>query len=265
MTENNRPLAIVTGASNGIGYELAKCCAKNGFDLVVASGEPAIYDAACDILALGVEVEAVEADLSTLEGVDKLYFATRWRPVDALITNSGQGLGHAFLDQNFDDVQRVIDTDITGTIYLIQEVGRDMRSRGFGRILIAGPIVGFVPGSYQAVYNGIKAFLDSFSFAFRAELKDTGVTVTCMIPDTTETNLFERAGMLDTNVGQQKKVDPAELAMTGFDAMMRGEGDVVTGWQIKLQSEIALLTPSNLLAAQPNLRAKSNSQGQNDR
>jgi short-subunit dehydrogenase len=172
------------------------------------------------------------------------------RPVSALLANAGRGLGRAFLDQEFVDVRRVIDTNITGTIYLIQKVGRDMRSAGSGRILITGSIAGFMPGTYQAVYNGTKAFLDSFSFALRAELKDSGVTVTCLMPGATETDFFERADMLDTKVGQAKKDDPADVAKTGFQAMMKGEGDVVSGWQNKLQTAIANVTPAGMLAEQ---------------
>ncbi len=142
----------------------------------------------------------------------------------------------------------VVDTNITGTLLLIQKVGRDMRSAGAGRILITGSIAGFLPGTYQAVYNGTKAFLDSFSFALRAELKDSGVTVTCLMPGATETDFFERADMMDTKVGQQKKDDPAMVAKTGFDAMMKGAGDVVTGWQNKLQAAIAHVAPAGMLA-----------------
>lgn len=250
MSKEARPLAIVTGASTGIGYELAKCCAENGFDLVVAADESEINSAAEEFRKLGAKVEAVEADLATIEGVDRLYDALKGRPVDALLANAGRGLGHGFLEQNFEDVRHVVDTNITGTIYLIQKVGRDMRSRGQGRILITGSIAGFIPGTYHAVYNGTKAFLDSFSFALRAELKETGVTVTCLMPGATETEFFERADMLDTKVGQSEKADPADVAKTGFDAMMKGEGDVVAGWMNKLRSAIALVTPSSLLAEQ---------------
>ena len=250
MTANTRPFAIVTGASSGIGYELAKCCAEHGFDLLVAADEPAISEAAQAFHGLGVAVETVEADLATLAGVDQLYSATKGRPVDALRANAGHGLGHGFLDQQFDEVRHVIDTNITGTLYLIQTVGRDMRARGQGRILITGSIAGFMPGSFQAVYSGTKAFINSFSFALRNELQDTGVTVTCLMPGATETEFFERADMLDTKVGQQEKDDPAEVAKTGFDAMMQGEGDVVSGWKNKLQSAIANVTPASMLAEQ---------------
>ena len=147
MTSDTRPLAIVTGASSGIGYELAKCCAEHGFDLLIAADQPAINDAAQEFRALGVAVEAVEADLATLDGVDRLYAATKGKPVEALLANAGHGLGHAFLDQDFNTVQHIIDTNITGTIYLIQKVGKDMRAHDRGHILITGSVAGFMPGS----------------------------------------------------------------------------------------------------------------------
>jgi short-subunit dehydrogenase len=250
MPEPAKPLAIVTGASSGIGYELAKLCAQNGYDLLIAADQAAIHDVVKDFQALGSEVEAIEADLATLEGVDKLYAAAKGRPVGALLANAGHGLGHAFLDQDFAEARHVIDTNITGTIYLIQKVGRDMRARNEGRILITGSIAGFMPGTFQAVYNGTKAFIDSFSFALRAELKDTNVTVTCLMPGATETEFFERAGMEDTQVGQDKKDDPAYVAQVGFDAMMRGDGDVVSGWKNKFTTVLASVTPAGVLAEQ---------------
>src|SRR5918994_7946171 len=216
MTSDTRPLAIVTGASSGIGYELAKCCAQNGFDLLIAADEPKISQAADDFRALGVEVEFVEVDLATAQGVEALYSAVNGRPVEALVANAGHGLGKAFLDQDFNEVRHVIDTNITGTLDLIQKLGRDMRRHGRGRILIVGSIAGFMPGTFQAVYNGTKAFVDSFSWALRNELKDTGITVTCLMPGATETEFFERADMMDTDVGQGSKDDPADVAKTGF-------------------------------------------------
>ncbi|MBV8574950.1 MAG: SDR family NAD(P)-dependent oxidoreductase, partial [Acetobacteraceae bacterium] len=191
MSAETRPLAIVTGASTGIGYELAKCCAQNGFDLLVAADEPAIQEAAQAFGQLGAAVEAVQADLATIEGVDKLYAAANGRRVEALLANAGRGLGKGFLDQDFKDIRDVIDTNVTGTVYLIHKIGRDMRARGQGRILITGSIAGSLPGAYQAIYNATKSFLDSFSFAIRHELKDSGVTVTCLMPGATETEFFE--------------------------------------------------------------------------
>src|SRR5215217_4826873 len=202
MDVNARPLAVITGASAGIGHELARICAENEFDLLIAADQPKIRDAAEEFGRLGAKVEAVETDLATLEGMDKLYETAKGRPIEALLANAGHGLGKGFLDQDFKQVRHVIDTNVTGTIYLIQKVASDMRARGKGRILIVGSEGGFIPGTYHAVYNGTKAFIGSFSFALRAELKGSGVTVTCLMPGPTETDFFERADMLDTKVGQ---------------------------------------------------------------
>src|SRR5690554_5586364 len=150
MATTTRSFAIVTGASTGIGLHLARECAGNGFDLLIAADEPEIETAARKLRSLGADVEALQADLSTIAGVDALYDAARGRPVDALLANAGRGLGRGFLDQDFADVRHVVDTNVTGTIYLIQKVGRDMRARGQGRILITGSIAGFMPGTYQA-------------------------------------------------------------------------------------------------------------------
>jgi short-subunit dehydrogenase len=245
---DTRELAIVTGASTGIGHELAICCARHGYDLVVAADEPEIHTAADRFREFGVDVESVQADLSTLEGVDELYETVRGRPVGALLANAGRGLGHGFLGQDFDDIRKVVDTNITGTIYLVQKVGRDMVMARSGRILITGSIAGYMPGSFQAVYNGTKAFIDSFSFALRNEIKDTGVTVTCLMPGATETEFFQRAGLEDTKVGQAEKDNPAEVAENGFQAMLRGDGDIVSGWKNKLQTILASVTPSGVLA-----------------
>jgi short-subunit dehydrogenase len=259
VTKNSGKLAIVTGASTGIGYELAKCCALYGFDLLLAADEAEIFEAAEDFKKLGVRVDAVEADLATTEGAEDLYAAIEGRAVDALLANAGLGLGGAFLDQDFDDIRHVIDTNITGTIYLAQRIGRDMLSRGEGRILFTGSIAGFTPGTFNATYNATKAFIDSFSFALRNELKDTGVTVTCLMPGATETEFFERAGMTDTKIGQSKKDDPADVAKVGFEAMMNGDGDVVAGWKNKVLSAASLLTPSDVLAEQHRKRAEPGS------
>jgi short-subunit dehydrogenase len=144
----------------------------------------------------------------------------------------------------------VIDTNVTGTLYLIHRLGRVMRDQRQGRILITGSIAGFMPGTFQGVYNGTKALLDSFSFALRAELKDSGVTVTCLMPGATETEFFERADMLDTKVGASEKQPADEVAQVGFEAMLRGDGDVIAGWNNKLRAAIAHVTPAAALAEQ---------------
>lgn len=249
MNANIRPLAVVTGASSGIGRALARLCAQNGFDLIVVA-DRSLQDVAAECTAAGAKVESVETDLSTLKGVDTVLTCIGSRRVDALLANAGQGLGHAFLDQSFERIRAVIDTNITGTVYLLHRVGNAMRSVGSGRILVTGSIAGLMPGSFQAVYNGTKAFVDSFSGALRNELKDSGVTVTCLMPGATETEFFARADMLDTKVGAGKKDDPADVAKTGFDAMMAGDGDVVAGMKNKLQAAVAHVMPTSILAEQ---------------
>jgi uncharacterized protein len=244
------PLAIVTGASGGIGYHLARQCAICGFDLLIAADRP-LDEAVSRLSSLGVAVDAVQADLATTAGVEELCVAIDGRPVDALLANAGHGLGRAFLDQDFAEARHVVDTNITGTIYLIHKIGRAMRERGRGRILITGSIAGFMPGTFQAVYNGTKAFLDSFSWALRNELKDSGVTVTCLMPGVTDTDFFERADLMDTKVGtDDKKMDPAEVARIGVKAMMDGEGEVVAGFKNKLTVAMASVMPASVLAEQ---------------
>jgi short-subunit dehydrogenase len=245
-------LAVVTGASSGIGLELAKIAAAKGYDLIIAADEIEIENAAMELRAMGANVDALVTDLSTIEGVDRLAESIEadGRSVDLLLANAGRGLGKGFLDQDFAEARRVIDTNIVGTVYLIQQIGNHMRARGAGKILITGSIAGFIPGSYQAIYNGSKAFLNSFSFALRTELHDTGVTVTCLMPGPTDTRFFERADMLDTDVGQADKDDAADVAKVGFEAMMDGDGDVVAGWKNKVQTTMANVTPSSMLASQ---------------
>jgi uncharacterized protein len=252
METSERKLAVVTGASSGIGLELAKIAAGKGYDLVIAADEPEIETAAELLRTMGAAVYPLEIDLSTKEEALRLarFVAETGRPADILMANAGRGLGRGFLDEDLDAALHVVETNITGTVALLHALGRRMRERGEGRILITGSIAGFIPGTYQAVYNGTKSFLNSMSFALRHELKDTGVTVTCLMPGPTETRFFERAGMLDTEVGQSEKDDPADVARVGFEAMMDDKGDVVAGWKNKLQTIAANITPADMLAEQ---------------
>ncbi|MDB6086938.1 MAG: oxidoreductase [Gammaproteobacteria bacterium] len=250
MNAARRQLAVITGASTGIGLELARLCAEQDFDLVIAADEPRIQEAARELSERGVECIPVESDLSTIEGVDKLLVAIRQtgRPVDVLVANAGRGLGKAFLDQDINAALKVAHTNIDGTIYLIHGVGNEMRRRRQGRILITGSIAGLMPGTFNAVYNGTKAFLDSFSVALNDELKDTGVSVTCLLPGATETEFFERAQLMDTKVGTDQKASAAEVAKTGFDALMKGELKVVAGLGNKMRAIMSHIVPDGTLA-----------------
>jgi len=251
MNANLGQLAVVTGASSGIGLELARLCAHRQFDLIIAADEPLIENAARELAEIGVNCTAVQCDLATREGVDKLSstIVAAGRPVDALLANAGRGLGKGFLDQDLNEALKVIHTNIDGTVRLIHQVANSMRTRGQGRILITGSIAGLMPGTFQAVYNGSKAFLDSFSVALSNELKDTGITVTCLMPGATETEFFHRADMRDTRVGSSNKMHAADVAQIGFDAMMKGELKVVAGFANKVRAAVSHLAPDSALAA----------------
>jgi len=229
-----RKLAVVTGASSGIGLELAKCAAQDGFDLIVAADTPFV-EAGPAFDEYDVTVQSIEADLSSRQGVHQLLDLIASRPVDVLVANAGHGLGHGFLDQATDEWMHVLNTSITGTLLLIQPIAKKMVERGEGKVLITGSVAGHLAGSFQAVYNGSKAFIDSFSAALNEELRDTGVTVTCLKPGATETAFFHRAELDDTKVGQAKKDDPADVAKAGWEAMKSGEPAVIYGMKNKME------------------------------
>jgi short-subunit dehydrogenase len=227
----NRPLAVVTGASSGIGRELAKQFAAHDFDLVINAEDDAIADVGAELEATGVDVRTVRADLRTAEGVETLYAAVTavGRPVSAAALNAGVGRGGAFLDTDLDDEIEIIDVNITSTVRLAKRLLRDMAARDEGRVLITSSIASTMPGSFQAVYNASKSFLQSFAQALANELKDTGVTITSLMPGPTETNFFHRADMDDTKVGTSAKDDPAQVAAQGFEALMKGTDKLVAG------------------------------------
>lgn len=243
--------AIITGASSGIGLELAKLAAKDGYDLLVVADTP-LVDASAGLQGLGVSVDALEVDLSTTGGVDHLLEKAGARRIDLLCANAGHGLGKGFLDQSVSDWRHVIDTNITGTLYLIQKVLGPMVARNGGKMLVTGSIAGFIPGSFNAVYNGTKAFVDNFTEALRNEIKDShGVTLTTLMPGVTDTEFFERAGLGDTSVGQDdSKADPAKVAKDGWDALLAGKGHIVSGFSNKLQVAAAGIVPQAMLAEQ---------------
>ncbi|WP_010162932.1 SDR family NAD(P)-dependent oxidoreductase [Sphingomonas sp. PAMC 26617] len=245
-------LAIVTGASTGIGFELATLAAQNGYDLVVVANEALIDSAAADFKQFGTDVQSVNADLSSIDGVDQLLDATGGRQVDLLCANAGIGTGGAFLDQDVAKWRRSVDTNITGTVYLIQRVLKDMVARDDGKILVTGSVAGYIPGAFNAVYNGTKAFVDNWTEALRNEIKESkGVTITTLMPGPVETEFFDRAGMNDTSVGQSdSKSDPAKVAKDGWDALFAGKGSIVSGLSNKLQVAATGVLPPSFVAEQ---------------
>jgi short-subunit dehydrogenase len=248
---SSRPLAVVTGASSGIGLELARQFAENGFDLVVNASGERIADAARQLAVPAATVEAVQADLATPAGVEELYGRIGGRPVAAAALNAGIGAGGAFAtDTDLADELRLIDLNVRSTVHLAKLLVRDMVARDEGRILFVSSIASTMPGSFQAVYNASKSFVQSFALALREELKDTEVTVTSLMPGPTDTEFFERADMLDTKVGAGDKDDPADVARKGFEALMAGEERVVAAsLSTKLQGRGSRFLPDRAKAA----------------
>ena len=249
-----RPLAVVTGASSGIGYELAKQFGQNGFDLLIAAEDAGINNAARDFEQLNTAVQAVQVDLATYDGVERLYsaIAATGRPVAAIAINAGVGVGGDFARQTeLADELKMINLNVVSTVHLAKRVTKDMVAQGFGRILFTSSIAALMPGTFEAVYAGTKAFVQQFAQALRNELKDTGVSVTALMPGPTETNFFHRAGMDDTRVGQSSKDDPAQVAQQGFEALMADEDQVIAGsLMTKAQGNLAKALPATLNAEQ---------------
>jgi short-subunit dehydrogenase len=253
--EQPRPLAVVTGASSGIGLELAKELARNGHDLVITAEDQAGLaeaDRALHELAEGARVEAITVDLADRQGVETLHARIRnlGRPVEVLAANAGIGVGGEFArETDLEAELKLIQLNVTSQVHLIKLVARDMVERGSGRILITSSIASLMPGPFEAVYAASKAFLRSFGQAIRNELKDQGVGVTVLMPGPTETEFFHRAGMDDTKVGQGKKDDPADVARAAFKALMADKDHVVTGAKNKLQAAATTVLPDTARAA----------------
>jgi short-subunit dehydrogenase len=193
----------------------------------------------------------VQVDLARPDGVDTLaarFTTADGRVPDAVALNAGVGLGHAFVEQDLDRVQNIIDLNVTSTVRLAHRLLPAMVARGQGKVLFTSSIAALMPGSYQAVYNASKAFVHSFAEAIRNELKDTGVTVTALQPGATDTNFFARADMEDTKVGSDPKDDPAMVARAGFDAMIAGKDHVVAGFKNKVQAVLSEIAPETVKA-----------------
>jgi len=230
-TTDTRPLALVTGASSGIGFELARQFAEHGFDLLVNAEDDRLTAAAERLRASGTRVHPVQADLRDYAEVERLWAAVTatGRPVSAAALNAGIGRGGAFLDTDLADELAIIDLNITSTVHLAKRLLRDMAAQGEGRVLITSSIASTMPGPFQAVYNASKSFLQSFAEALSSELKDTGVTVTSLMPGPTDTDFFRRGDLEDTKLAQQATDDPALVARQGFDALMRGREKKLAG------------------------------------
>jgi short-subunit dehydrogenase len=249
-TQTNRKFAVVTGASSGIGLELARQCVQHGMDVLICAEDARIGAIAGELAQTdGATVRHVQADLATREGCDKLVAAVD-RPIDALLLNAGVGVGGAFLETDLEREIKMVELNCNHTIRVAKRLLPDMVARKSGRVLITGSEVSTSPNPYQAVYGATKAFVMSFGEAIRYELKDSGVTVTVLQPGATDTEFFERADLEDTKVGQTKKDDPAQVAKQGFEAMMDGKDSVAGGsFKSRMQTLMNELLPETVKAA----------------
>lgn len=225
-------LALITGASEGIGYELAKQFAQNGYDLIIAAEDPGIVEARQVFEALGVVVTSVQVNLAHAKGVEFFYEKVRGygRPVDAAAINAGVGVGGDFTRETELQAElNMINLNVSSTVHLAKLVLKDMLQQGQGKVLFTSSVAASMPSPFQAVYGATKAFVHSFAEALRNELKGTQITITSLMPGATDTNFFDRAGMQDTKIYTEEKDDPAEVAKEGFDALMAGKDHVVAG------------------------------------
>jgi short-subunit dehydrogenase len=250
---SSRFYAVVTGGSNGIGYELAKQFLQNGHDvLIAAENERHLEDAARKLQEFGGAVDIYAGDLSTEAGVDGLHRAivASGRAVDVLCVNAGVGLGGAFVDTDLQRELKMIDLNIRGAVQLTKLVLKGMIARDSGKILFTSSIAATMPDPFEAVYGGTKVFLRWFGEALRDELKETEVQVTVLMPSVTETNFFNRAEMMDTKAGTMKnKDDPAEVAKAAFDALEAGKDKVIPKVKNKVMGKIANILPDTTAAA----------------
>ena len=247
---DSRNLALVTGASSGIGRELAKQFAQHGFDLIVAA-EDELDGAVAELQSLGASVDGVRVDLAAPEGVEELWrrVEATGRPLDAAALNAGVGGGGAFVDIDLEKQLNIVDLNCRSTVHLAHLVLRDMVARNSGRVLFTSSIASTMPGSFQAVYNASKSFDQSLALALRNELKDTEVTITSLMPGPTDTEFFERADMEDTKIGAGDKDDPEDVARLGFEALMDGKERVVAASPTtKLQGRASRLLPDSAKA-----------------
>ena len=255
-----KPLALVTGASSGIGLELARQFATHDFDVVLTAEDAELAATAAELRLTGALVHEVRADLRSDDGVRQLWAEVTGlgRPIDAAALNAGVGRGGAFLDTDLQDEFDVIDLNVRSTVHLAKLVLRDMATRDRGKVLVTSSIASTMPGSFQAVYNASKSFLQSFTEALQNELKDTGITLTSLMPGPTETEFFQRAKMMDTPVGQTSmKDDAAQVAKQGFEALMKGERKVVAGSLFtKVQGVVNAVLPDQVKAAAHRLMAQ---------
>lgn len=254
-------LALVTGASSGIGYSLAKELAHRGYDLIVCSSGVRLGPAAEDFRGNGISVTEVMADLATRDGVDKLWRQTQAlaRPIDIACLNAGVGVGGLFYQTNLDEELNMVLLNCAGTVQLAKYITQEMVQRGEGKILFTASIAGEMVAPREAVYAATKAFVLSFAHSLRFELKDTGVGVTALQPGPTDTDFFHRAGMDNTQVGSEGKSEshPDDVARQGIEALLAGKDHVYSAsMKTKMEGMLANVIPGNVKGAMHEKMAK---------
>lgn len=251
---DTRKYTLITGGSGGIGYELAKLFAQNGHHLILVSRDSGrLEEVAAEIKRqYYVEVVTIAKDLFEPGNAFGLYGDTQGRglKVDILVNDAGQGLYGEFADTEIERELAIINLNISSLVVLTKLYLKDMLAAGEGKILNLSSIASRLPGPWQSVYHGTKAFVQSFTEAVREEVKDRGGSITALLPGATATDFFNKAGMLESKVVQEGKLAPAdEVAKAGYDALMKGDDMVVAGAMNKMQAALAAITPDDTLAA----------------
>jgi uncharacterized protein len=251
-----RTYTLITGGTKGIGYELAKIFAYNGHNLIlVARDENNLNQTARELKALGVEVITISKDLFIKESPFELYDDIKERGllVDILVNDAGQGQYGEFAETDIYRELDIIQLNISSLVVLTKLFLQEMLQRGTGRILNLSSIASKAPGPWQSVYHGTKAFVQSFTEAVRNEVKDSGVTLTALLPGATDTEFFKTAEMEDSKVVQDGKLDdPVKVAKDGYDALMRGDDMVISGFMNKVNVAMSNMMPDSAAAASMN-------------
>jgi len=256
--ENQRKTALITGGTSGIGKELAKLFAKDNYNLIIVARDQAELDSTKNELqSFGITVKTIAKDLSDMEQAKALCSEVT-EQVDVLVNDAGQGVYGLFKDNELEKELGIIHLNICATVILTKHFVRQMAGRGEGKILNLGSVAGKLPGPWQAVYHATKAFVLSFTTAIREELKDSGITFTALMPGATDTDFFNKAGMLNSKIAQDKEAlsDPADVAKEGYEALMAGKDRVIAGWKNSLEVHAANLMPDSSVAHTMNEQQK---------